>query len=170
MTHAFDPPERGLPPAGWAAAQETYLRSGRLLTASLTTMLRSRENAQDAIQEALFALASNLATIKDPSPAKLDAWVRRVAVNKAMSSYRRTRRFQLSGSSNDIADTWKQLASHLPPHDQAAAREALRFISRLPNRQRIQRAQATIDKKFVNEPSPAYQQIVTRLRGREDKA
>jgi RNA polymerase sigma-70 factor, ECF subfamily len=67
-----------------------YQASYPRLVGQLTVMTGSREDAEDAVQEAFARASTRWATLRDYDMP--EAWVRRVALNLATSGLRRTRR------------------------------------------------------------------------------
>jgi RNA polymerase sigma-70 factor (ECF subfamily) len=67
-----------------------YQASYARLVGQLTVMTGSREDAEDAVQEAFARASTRWATVRDYDMP--EAWVRRVALNLATSGLRRTRR------------------------------------------------------------------------------
>jgi RNA polymerase sigma-70 factor, ECF subfamily len=67
-----------------------YQASYRRLVGQLTVMTGSREDAEDAVQEAFARASTRWATLREYEVP--EAWVRRVAINLATSGLRRARR------------------------------------------------------------------------------
>ena len=67
-----------------------YQASYHRLVGQLTVMTGSREDAEDAVQEAFARASTRWATLREYEMP--EAWVRRVAVNLATSGLRRARR------------------------------------------------------------------------------
>ena len=63
------------------------------LGATAWLMLRDRDRAMDAVQNALVRAWRDLPTLRDPD--RFDAWVHRLLVNACIDEIRRVRRFRL---------------------------------------------------------------------------
>ena len=61
-----------------------------IMLAAARRVLRSEADAQDAVQDAFIAAAGSLKTLRDR--ASLGAWLRRIAVNQAISRWRKRAR------------------------------------------------------------------------------
>jgi RNA polymerase sigma-70 factor, ECF subfamily len=90
-----------------------YQASYHRLVGQLTAMTGSREDAEDAVQEAFARASTRWARLRDYDTP--EAWVRRVALNLATSGLRRTRRHlaalaRLRPPSNEPAHPTDRLA------------------------------------------------------------
>ena len=80
---------------------EIYVSSYTRLVGQVTVVTTSREAAEDAVQEAFVRLWRRWESLK--AYDNPEAWVRRVAINLAISRWRRIRRFPPFGYSPPLA-------------------------------------------------------------------
>lgn len=82
-----------------ALARRVVVQHAPMMLQAALRVLRSRADAEDAVQEAFASAFQKLYTVEDPSA--LSAWLRRIAVNAAISAYRKRRR-----AGEDPIDDW----------------------------------------------------------------
>ena len=107
-----------------AASAEEVLATHALRIATRTAMgvLADREAAADVAQEVALVALRKRATLRDP--AKLDAWLHKVAVRKAIDETRKRKR----------RATIELTEAHHPAHE--PLEHALSLLAPLPTRQR----------------------------------
>src|SRR6476661_8512961 len=72
------------------------------LGATAWLMLRDRDQAMDAVQNALVRAWRDLPTLRDPD--RFDAWVHRLLVNACIDEIRRFRRFRFDLDITDLTN------------------------------------------------------------------
>jgi RNA polymerase sigma-70 factor (ECF subfamily) len=107
--------------------ERLYAQAYWRLVGQLTVITGDPQTAQDAVQEALFRAWARWATVghyDDP-----EAWVRRVAINVATSSWRKVRRLVPTATPHHID-------MHPGVEQSAESLDLLASIARVPRRER----------------------------------
>ena len=115
------------------AAQVALLfvaESEAVFTSALRTTWGDRAEAEDLVQKAFEAAAEQWATIVDYPPARRLAWLRRVAINKAIDDYRPRRRVQPVADPED--PTSKAPSAEHVALTRMQADRCLKVISEMP--------------------------------------
>ena len=113
------------------AIQHVIAANNQRLFRTAWSILRSRPDAEEAVQAAYLAAFSNIGTFEARS--SLSTWLTRIVVNEALGRLRSQRRRRESLESEGVAllDTYRERlaqASAEPAPDAAVAREQLRQL------------------------------------------
>jgi RNA polymerase sigma factor (sigma-70 family) len=116
------------------AAEAVVRRTGRIALPLALAVVGNREDAADVAQDVALEVLRGLRRLRDPD--RFDAWVRRIAVRRALGATRKRRRGGELSLSSELA------SSVAPdPHDGVhvlGLREALQAaLAALPPRQRL---------------------------------
>lgn len=120
-----------IPPEVAAQVARLFVEEAKVVfSSSLRAARGDRAEAEDLVQKAFEAAAEEWATIVDYPPARKRAWLRRVAINKAIDDYRTGRRVEPAPYPEDSA-------SESPSAEQVAltrmqADRCLKVISEMP--------------------------------------
>lgn len=175
--------------AHWTDVEELFVTTSSAAMITATFILRSRHDAEDVVQDALVEAVRNFHQLRDTAAAQ--SWFRTIVARKALDLQKQRKR----SFPSEMAEVWEVAAGNLPPERHAQVEEALRFIDRLPERQRqtyllrhylglklaeiatvlgcaektvtsqLRKAQAKVDKKFGEKKRPVPDAVPARLRG-----
>jgi RNA polymerase sigma-70 factor, ECF subfamily len=118
----------------WGVLQEMFLASGEQFRRMAYGILRNREDAEDALQDALISAYKHLRSFEGRSALK--TWFTRVVLNAALMIRRRRKathiEFVAESSSGDGFSKIARIADARPdPEKQYAATETFEFVSAL---------------------------------------
>lgn len=133
--------EAALPPDSGKTAGELYKKYKRFLYARAYEILRSREDAEDAVETAMIGVIRNIGRFRGASEqdvlCQLSIYVRNAAIGIYRKKHRRSGN-ELSLSDETVQDTLSAVPDPTPPpEDQILDREAVRraeaIVAELPS-------------------------------------
>lgn len=114
-------------PSDQSKFQRVFQRYHRLMFTVANGILRNQQDAEDAVQEAFWAIAKNISKISDPDCNKTQSYVVTIVERKAIDLYRAKKRRPAAELTEDVAAPPADVPggglaaaiSRLSPRDQA---------------------------------------------------
>lgn len=115
-----------------SAQRDLYKQLAGKLYAVCLRYTRSKDEAQDWLQESFIKIFTNLKSFKFEGP--FEAWARRIVVNHILSELRKVKS---RGNFSDLDSVIELSSSEGSPQDELQYADALQFLSYLPEGKRV---------------------------------